>query len=129
MSGAPIMTSRWTTERLTAGAAGRAGVAEAQAEGDVRRGVLVEQRREVRPAGRADARAVVHERQLAEPRGAAVAREVAGEELAVAVVVGLDAHEAAAPELARDALDHAARDGQRARAAERVRTSPAAPGS
>ena len=51
--------------------------------------------------------------------GAAVAREVAGEELAVAVVVGLDAHEPAAPELARDALDHAARERQRARAAER----------
>ncbi len=118
ISGEPIMTSRCTTERFDGRRAGGAAVAEAEAEGDVRGGVLVEQRREVRPAGRADARGAVDERELAEARRAAVAREVAGEELAIALVVGLDAHQPPALELARDALDHAARERERPRAAE-----------
>ena len=112
------MTSRWMPERLTACAPGSRRVAEAEAEGDVRGGVLVQQRREVRPAGRADARGVVDQRELAQAAGPAVAREVGGEELAIVLGRGLDAHEPAAPELAGDSLDHAARERQRPRAAE-----------
>ena len=116
-------------ERLTASAPGLAAVAEAEPERDVRGGVLVEQRREVRPPGRADARGAVEQRDLAQPPGAAIAREIGGEELAILVGRRLDAHEAAAPELAGDALDHAARERERPRAAERRRSSPTAPGS
>ena len=43
ISGAPIITSRCTTERFHGRRALGAAVAEAEAEGDVRRGVLVEQ--------------------------------------------------------------------------------------
>ena len=62
------MTSRWMPERLTGLRAGLARVAEAEAEGDVRGGVLVQQRREVR-RGRPRRRARSCRRARARPGG------------------------------------------------------------
>src|SRR5919106_2379286 len=94
---------------------------EAVAERDVRGGVLVDERVRVVPLHPADAGGAVDEGELAQARGARVGGEEGREQLAIGLVGGLEADEAPAAELAGDALDQAAAEGQRPRAAEGTR--------
>ena len=84
-SGPPIITSRWIVARFRPRVPCGARAAEAGAERDVRRRVLVEQRVEVRAPALADARRRVDERDLAEPAAVAVrvAVDVRRDEVAV----------------------------------------------
>src|SRR4051795_7434377 len=99
----------------------RPGAAETGAEGDVRGGVLVEQRVEVRAARLADPRCRIDERYLADPAALAgrVAVDVGGDEVASFVVVGFETDEPAVRELPAQPVDALALEGQRERAGER----------
>src|SRR4051812_13526899 len=95
-----------------------ARVAEAGAERDVRRGVLVEQRVVVDQLLASDPRRRVHERDLAETAVVRLRVEEGGEEVAVGVALRLEAHEPPAAELPRDPLDQAPVHRERVGAAE-----------
>src|SRR5258705_3814201 len=97
-----------------------AGLCEARAEGHVGGGVLVEQAVVIDAPGLADARARVDESDLAEPVGVRRDGEIPGEPVAVCLALRLQAHEAPAPELPGQPLDHAPAKAPRPRASERA---------
>src|SRR6185295_7806500 len=96
----------------------RARLGEARPERHVRRGVLVEQPVVVDTARPPDSRRRVDERDLAQTVGVRDRSEVAREPVTVGGALRLEPDEAAATELAREVLDHAAAEAARARAAE-----------
>src|SRR5436305_8629315 len=85
---------------------------EAAAEGDVRGGVLVEQRVVVDTACFADAGGGVDERDLAEPAPAFVRVDVGGDEVAIVLRIRVETDEPASRELAAQAVDEAAAEGE-----------------
>src|SRR5207244_3824134 len=99
---------------------GPARVRKPGTERDVRGGVLVQQRVAVRAARLPDPRRAVDECDLAEAAGVPVGIEECGEELLVVLVRSLELDEAAAAELAGDALDRPAAEVERPGAAERA---------